>query len=354
MYQPNTNYRQTGQNIYGNQLNRNQNNSNNIYGRNNQTNLNKNNNAPNNKNTKNQKYGDLQIEAIFGDGRAQNISPQDYELKKKLDNITNQYTAIFDNINNLANKFSGGNQDAYKFNSIKKEFEEIDDYCGTEHGKFISELYDISKDNKVLNYDYKKYKQNSRDCDENLKKIIAANQYDVLLSVNSNNSTDNKNRLRKYINNKKNKNKKNDNDNYSNKNKYDNPNSYESESKNNNYNFGNSIYGDNNNQQNFNFGNDIYSNSNKKYENPNEVGNDDYYNNRNMGKISVKFIYRNSEKKMEYNSYESAEYLYYTALELKDDPRIYDKNGAVLTYDYLKDKKIYQIFANSEPILDVY
>ena len=82
MYQPNTNYRQTGQNIYGNQLNRNQNNSNNIYGRNNQTNLNKNNNAANNKNTKNQKYGDLQIEAIFGDGRAQNISPHDYELKK--------------------------------------------------------------------------------------------------------------------------------------------------------------------------------------------------------------------------------------------------------------------------------
>ena len=61
-----------------------------------------------------------------------------------------------DNINNMGSKFSDNNNNIREFNNIKKEFEEIDSYLALEHGKFISDLFDVSKDNKVLDYDYKR------------------------------------------------------------------------------------------------------------------------------------------------------------------------------------------------------
>ena len=355
MYQQGGNYKP---NIYGIQYNNNQNNINTSYIRKNQV-------HENQKNTSNQKYGDLEIQTFFDEGKGQTISANDLNLKNDLEKITVQYMAIFDNINNMANKFSGGNEDIYKFNNIKKEFEDIDSYSGIEYGKFIGELFDISKDNQILNYDYDRYKRNPKECDAKLKKCISDCKYDVILSVNKHRSPEDINRIQKYVKSKTSKNTNNNN--------------YESRSNNRDYNqnkgnsefnFGNSIYGNNknNNQQAFNFGNSIYSNpNNNKYENPNEVGNDDYYGNRNNynpnqyesnynqdRKIAVKLVYQNRDKKYEYKANEKGELLYYAALELKDDPKIYDKRGKNWTYDKMKDLEIGKIFENIEPTLDIY
>ena len=366
MYQPGGNYRQ---NIYGNQYNNNQNNANMSYVRKNQV-------HENQKNTSNQKYGDLEIQTFFDEGKGQTISANDLNLKNNLEKITVQYMAIFDNINNMANKFSGGNNDIYKFNNIKKEFQDIDSYSGTEYGKFIGELFDISKDNQILNYDYDRFKKNPKECEAKLKKCISDCKYDVILSVNKHKSQEDINRIQKYIKSKTSKNTNTNSNSNSNKNKYENTNNYEQQSKNREeFNFGNSIYGNNknNNQQTFNFGNSIYSNpNNNKYENPNEVGNDDYYGNRgNYGnnynpnqyesnynqnrKITVKLVYQNRDKKYEYSANEKGELLYYAAYELKDgDPKIYDKRGKNWTYDKIKNLEIGKIFENVEPILDIY
>lgn len=371
MYQQGGNYRQ---NIYGNQYNQynnNQNNNINSYVRKNQVNDNKN----NQKNINHQKYGDLEIKTFFDEGKGQTISASDLNLKNDLEKITAQYMAIFDNVNNMANKFSGGNDDIYKFNNIKNEFKDMDAYCGTEYGKFIGELFDISKDNQILNFDYDRYKNNPKDCDEKLKKCISDCKYDVILSANKHKDSETINRIKKYINSKTSRSNNSNN----NKNNYENPNNYEQESNKRDYNQNkgnqNFNYGNNNNQS-FNFGNSIYSNpNNNKYENPNEVGDYGNYNNRGNNtygnnynynpnqyepnynqnrKINVKFVFQNNEKKHEYNANESAELLYYSALELKDDPRIYDKNGKSWTYDSIKNYKIGDIFANMEPILNIY
>ena len=371
MYQPGGNYRQ---NIYGNQFNNNQNNANNNYMRKNQANENNN----NQKNNSNQKYGDLEIETFFDDGKGQTISASDLNLKNDLEKITVQYMAIFDNINNMANKFSGGNNDIYKFNNIKKEFKDIDEFSWAEYGKYIGELYEVSKDSQILNYDYEKYKKNPKDCEAKIKKCISDCKYDVILSVNKHKSQEDINRIKKYISSKTNKN--NNNNNY--QSQQSNNNNY-NQNKGNQFNFGNSIYGNNknnnNNQQAYNFGNSIYSNpnNNSKYENPNEVGNGDYYGNNNNNyrgniygnnynpnqyesnynqnrKITVKFIYHNNEKKYEYNADDSGELLYYASLELKDEPKMYDKSGKKWDYQSIKDYKIGAIFENLEPTITIY
>ena len=120
-----------------------------------------------------------------------NYSQKDVELMGNLDAITKQYTSIFNEINELSSHFSGGNDDTYKLNNIKKELQDLDNYNASEYGKFISELFDISKDDKVLNLDYEKYKLNPQDADEKLKKVISDFKYDCILSVNKNNSHEN-------------------------------------------------------------------------------------------------------------------------------------------------------------------
>ena len=60
----------------------------------------------------------MNIQTFFNDGRMQNLSGKDLELKNKLDVLTNQYMAIFDNVNNMANKFSGGDDDMLRVGRI--------------------------------------------------------------------------------------------------------------------------------------------------------------------------------------------------------------------------------------------
>lgn len=372
-----------GQNIYNNQQRYNNYQQQSGLERKNQINLSNNNNMnnynvqrKNNQNSNpNKKYADLQIETFFNDGNRQNISGKDIELNNKLNILTNQYMSIFDNVNKMANQFSGGNNEMVKVNDIKKELAEADSYFATEHGKFVGELYEISNDPKVLTYDYPKYKSNPKDSEDNLKKIILNFQDEVILNVNKNNSQENITRLKNYINAKK-KNKNNNNSSYNNSNynqnnnsNYNQNNSYNNQN-NNSYNFGRgNIYGEqnnNNDNNNYGFGNSIYSNSNNnnKYPNPNEVGNDIYgQNNYNPNqyepgnyneKINVSFIYQNNTTKHEFNSTDSAELLFYTALEIKDDPKIYDKNGRCWDYDKLKPFKVGKIFEGVEPILNIY
>lgn len=397
------NYR--GNSIYNN-LNNNQN-KNNPYNQGNQSsslsrknqadfNSNKNNNNTNNtnKNLSNLKYPDLEIETHFINGGNNEVNLQQ---NMELDALMKEYQKVFQDVEYMINQFSGSNDDTYKLNNIKKNLNELDTYCAREHEKFLSELIDISKDTNIYEYDYKKYKNNSKNYDEKLKKIISDNKYEVILRTNTNNSQENRERINNYI-----KNKKKDN-NKSNEKKYENPNSYEPQSNNYNnygnqnksssssgqvYNFGNNIYDNNQNNIDSNqrypqyaFGNSIYSNqnnynSNKKYENPNEIGNGDIYGNNNNyrgksiygnnynpnqyesqnygGKISVRFTYQNNNITREYNPNDKAEVLYYTALERKDDPKLYNRRGRMFVYEDLKDLRVIDVFEGAEPALSIY
>ena len=349
-----------GQKVYNNNQNINNNyqNQNNL-ARKNQVYGNNNREAKFNPPNLNQKYGDLEIETFFNNGRMQNISGRDMELKSKLEVLTNQYMTIFDNVNNMANKFSSGNDDMNKVNNIERELKDIDSYNAIEYGKFIGELYEVSKDPNTLQYDYNNYKANPQNAEIYLKKMISDNKYDVILSVNKNNSQENIKRLTNYINSKKNK---NNNQNY-NQNKQ-----YESQN-NNNFNYGGSSYGNqnqNNNQQPFVFGNSIYSNNsnNNNYENPNEIGNGNIYGNnynpnqyepRNDNqKIRVNFYCEGKDNFHEYESNEPAEALLLVPFTLKDEPKIYDQKGRYLSYEVLKDIKIKDVFVGIEPILNIY
>ena len=379
---------QPGQNIYG----RNYAGNNNVY------NPNKINNAygnanvmtkkkeyPNemkNKAVGSQKYADLEIQTYFGNGQNNMMSAKDLELKKNLDIMTNQYMAIFTRVNEMANHFSNGGDETSNLDKIKRELKEVDDYNAIEHGKFISELFDVSKDSNVLNFDYQRYKQNSKDFEEKLKKIISDHKYDVILSVNKNNSKENIKRIKNYISSKRNGGN-DSNNNYNNNNgNYEKQNSYGQ----NNYN----NYGNQNgpSQMAFVGGNDIYNNPNQnqknyppymygnnnnynnQYENINDIGNGNIYsNNRNNNnynnyqnqygqnrdeKINVKLIYNGNEKSYPFSSNDSGELIFLSAMEIKDEPKIYDKKGNWLSYELLKDMKIGEIFKDIEPILNIY
>ncbi len=305
----------------------------------------------------NQKYVDLEIETYFDDGRNNNYSQKDAELMYNLEELTKQYTSIFNEINEISSHFSGGNDDTYKLNNIKKELNDLDNYNASEYGKFISLLFEVSKDEKILNIDYTTYKQNPQDADEKIKKTISDCKYDCILSVNKNNSNENIQKIKNYINEKKNGGNNNNNN------------------QNNQFGFGNSIYGNqnNSNQQPYKFGSSIYGN-NPKYENPNEYGNynnkNDYtgksiYGNNNYSnpnqvdssfnnKIKVTFVCNGNTKIQEYDANENAYLLFYFAMELKDNPKIYDKKGNTYIYDNLKDLTVGQFFKDIEPTLNVY
>lgn len=361
-------------------------------------NNNKNNNNANNsnKNLANLKYPDLEIQTHFNDGSNNDANSQS---NNELDALMREYQTVFQDVDNMINQFSGGTDNTYKLNNIKKDLKDLDAYCASEHERFLSELFDISKDNNIYDYDYKKYKQNCKTYDDKIKKVISDNKYEVILSTNKHNSQENKERINNYI--KKKKDQSN-----TNKKKYENPNSYDPPSNNysnyNNYgnqnksssssgqqfNFGNSIYGNNqnNNQDNgqryppYAFGNNIYSNqnnSNKQYENPNEIGNGDIYGNDNNyrgrsiygnnynpnqyesqnygGKISVRFTYQNNNTTVEYSSSDKADLIYYKAYEIKDgEPKIYNRKGRSFTYETLKDLRVIDVFEGAEYSLSIY
>lgn len=363
-------------------------NNQNSFQRKNQSNFNQNNNRNDNKkNTKiNCKYGDLQLEAHFSDGNSNNSSQKNIQLKNNLSQLESQYNESYNKINNLANKFSGASDEMVKLINIKKTLKEINSYFAIEHAKFLNELYEITQDNNVVNFDYEKYIRNPKDYDDKLKKIIIDNKYDIILGVNKNNSQENIKRIKNYIKEKKIDNNYNGKNQSKSQNNYESGNDYENQNKSSQqFNFGNSIYGDKNKsyQQTTGLNSNIYGNqnNNRKYENPNEIGNSDWYGNNKPNdyrinsiygnnnynpnqvesnnfndnrKITVKFIYQNNEKNTEFNSNESGAILFYKALELKDDPKIYDLKGRVLTYDTLKEMRIKDVFEYEEPTLNIY
>ena len=414
------NYR--GNTIYdrlNNNKNNYNNNQNNAYGqgnqasgltRKNQADFNKNNNnninnaTNSNKNISNLKYPDLEIQTHFNDGSINDVNSQS---NMELDSLMKEYQIISQDIHNMMNQFSGGTDNTYKLNNIKNDLKELDAFSALEHAKFLSELIDISKDTTIYDYDYKKYKNNTKFYDDKIKKVISENKYEIILSTNKNSNSDTKERINNYIKNKKEQIDRNKNMNNYNEKKYENPNSYEPPRNNyNNYNnyenqnkpdsssrqqfnFGNSIYGNNQNSNQdssqrypqYGFGNNIYanqnsSNSNKKYEDPNRIGNGDIYGNDNNyrgrsiygnynpnqyesqnygGKISVRFTYQNTNKTQEYNPNDKADALYYFAYGIKDsEPKIYNRKGRSFTYETLKDLRIIDVFEGAEPELSIY
>ena len=408
-----------------------QNNQQNFYQQNNQQNVHQQNNLQNNfgrnqyeqnnydvrapqiqqnkNNSKNQKYQNLEIETFFGNGH-QNFTQKDQQLQNELRDIEDKCTKIFNDINSLARNFSGGNNDMNKVQNIKKELEDLDNYNANEHGKFLSELYEVTKDEKIL-YDYTTYKENISDCDNKLIKNITDFKYDILLAVNKHNSQENISRIKRYINSKKNAmnnneqqnksnyNNNNNNNNYNNnnnksiynnnnnKNNYNN-NNYNNENQQSKYNYGNNnyenknrpyggnnIYGNQNTNNNYPYPappnpnnayqnpNSGYVNPNNGYENPNEYENDygrqnnynqNQQNSKKIEKITVKFVYKDQTITRDYNSDEMAYLLHYTGMEMKDDPKIYDSKGRYYDYEGLKDLTVGEVFKGIEPTLKIY
>ena len=348
------------------------------------------NRPPINTNVKVQKYPFLEIETFFDDG-SQKYSKKDQELENYINSLTNRTKEIDNKINSLANSFSGGDNNMSRISTIKKELEDICKFNAEEHVKYISELYDICKDEKVV-CDYAVYSKDPKTNDENLIKILSEYKYDAILAVNKNNSAENIKRIKIYIDGKKNEWSKkvpesNNNYNYNNNYNNNNNNNYNNNNYNNNnynnYNNNNrnNIYENNNQQQkndyqtgvynssnkSYGFGNNIYQNPNSNpnpkpnsiYENPNEYGNDDYNlindnnNPQNNEKITITINFKGEAKQVTYEANENAYLLYYYALELKDDPKIYDKDGRMYNYDTLKDFTIGELFKDIEHKIDI-
>ena len=297
-------------------------------------------------NKSNKKYSELQIQTFFNDGKKKSMSNQEAELKKNLENITNQSNIIFDNVNKISKENSGGSNDLSILKNIKSKLENLDNFNASEHGKFISLLFEICNDEKVLNCDFKKYKENPAESDKKLKEIISKYKYDIVLGVNKNNTEENIKKLQKYIDQKKNKDKapnnnsnnnqgninnnqnngqmqnnnQNNQNNYNMNNKFENPNSFDdndfnilgndnknnsnSESNNNNYNFnnGNKNYNNGNNSNNFNNGSKSYNNNNgnksisrNNNNNYNNSNNNNNYNKKNNNYNSYNNNYNNNQ-----------------------------------------------------------
>ena len=228
-------------------------------------------NQSNNILKQNKKYGDLEVRAFFRDENSNSLSAKDLKIQNDLNSLVNQYLNIFDNINKLNNyKPKGVNADFPKLNEIKKELEQVDSFNGNEYSNFIGQLYEVSKDDKVLNLGYDTYKKNPRNGDEEIKKIISNFKYDIVLYTNKDNTKANYKKLNNYIDKKNNAKKKQDNNNNNNFN--NNNNNYNNNNNNNN----NNNY--NNNSNNYNNRNNNYNNNNNNYNNNN---NNNYRNNNN-------------------------------------------------------------------------
>ena len=370
-------------NIYGNQINKNQNQNQNQNKINNYAkNQNQNKQNGNQKNIPNKKYADLEIQTFFNNENNTGLSAKDMTLKNELETITNQYMATFNNINEISAKFAKGNDNIDTANKIQKDIELIEFENSMEYQNFIGQLFDVTKKGDVTNLSYDLYKKNANEGDQKLKKIIADYKYDLILFVGKNESADKYNKLRNYINeknrsdyyynNNNDNNKNNYNDNYgNNNNRYDNPNMGPgpAPSQNNNYNYqnnrnqnGNDYYSNYNNGGNYrnNYGNNNYDEYNRMngegYGNNyrQNYGNNDYnYNNYSSGKINVKFIVNGRTTYHEFDPNDSGEKIFWHAMDEKDNPKIYNKNGRLLTQDILREMKIKNIFAECEPVLNI-
>ena len=165
---------------------------------------NPNQNRPNgNQKIINKKYADFEIQTFFNNENNTGLSAKDMQLKGELETLTNQYMATFNNINELAKKFSQGNDNMYKVSMIQKDLEQIEFENANEYGNFIGQLYEISKNASVTNLTYDNYKRNPNDGDQKLKKIIGDYKYDMILAANKNTNQANYNKIQNYVNEKK-------------------------------------------------------------------------------------------------------------------------------------------------------
>ena len=299
----------------------------------------------------NKKYADLEIKPFFRNDNNPSLSAKDLQMKQELDTITKQYMTIFNNINNLSNNSSNDDYNiSNKLSKIKNELKQVDNFNGNKYSIFIGQLYEVSKDDKVLNLDYDSFKKNNREIDDQIKNVISDFKYDIVLYTNKNNTTPQTyGKLNDYIKKKKQNNNNNTINNPSNQNN-SNSNYYPSE---------NLI--DNDDDGGFNLLKTDITQTNQKFEDPNDISNynnlNSYFNNQNKNNsepISVKFIIDGNEAFHEVKSNDSGEVLYLLAMQSKDDPKIYTIDGRNLTYDVLIRSKIGEIFGDFEPVLNIY
>ena len=299
----------------------------------------------------NKKYADLEIRPFFRNDNNPGLSAKDLQMKQELDTITKQYMTIFNNINNLSNNSSNDDYNiSNKLSKIKNELKQVDNFNGNKYSIFIGQLYEVSKDDKVLNLDYDSFKKNNREIDDQIKNVISDFKYDIVLFTNKNNTTPQTyGKLNDYIKKKKQNNNNNTINNPSNQNN-SNSNYYPSE---------NLI--DNDDDGGFNLLKTEVTQTNQKFEDPNDISDynnlNSYFNNQNKNNsepISVKFIIDGNEAFHEVKSNDSGEVLYLLAMQSKDDPKIYTMDGRNLTYDVLIRSKIGEIFGDFEPVLNIY
>ena len=299
----------------------------------------------------NKKYADLEIKPFFRNDNNPGLSAKDLQMKQELDTITKQYMTIFNNINNLSNNSSNDDYNiSNKLSKIKNELKQVDNFNGNKYSIFIGQLYEVSKDDKVLNLDYDSFKKNNREIDDQIKNVISDFKYDIVLYTNKNNTTPQTyGKLNDYIKKKKQNNNNNTINNPSNQNN-SNSNYYPSE---------NLI--DNDDDGGFNLLKTEVTQTNQKFEDPNDISDynnlNSYFNNQNKNNsepISVKFIIDGNEAFHEVKSNDSGEVLYLLAMQSKDDPKIYTMDGRNLTYDVLIRSKIGEIFGDFEPVLNIY
>ena len=299
----------------------------------------------------NKKYADLEIRPFFRNDNNPGLSAKDLQMKQELDTITKQYMTIFNNINNLSNNSSNDDYNiSNKLSKIKNELKQVDNFNGNKYSIFIGQLYEVSKDDKVLNLDYDSFKKNNREIDDQIKNVISDFKYDIVLFTNKNNITPQTyGKLNDYIKKKKQNNNNNTINNPSNQNN-SNSNYYPSE---------NLI--DNDDDGGFNLLKTEVTQTNQKFEDPNDISDynnlNSYFNNQNKNNsepISVKFIIDGNEAFHEVKSNDSGEVLYLLAMQSKDDPKIYTMDGRNLTYDVLIRSKIGEIFGDFEPVLNIY
>ena len=303
----------------------------------------------------NKKYADFEIQTFFQNDNKLGLSARDMTLKGDLEVITNQYMATFDTINELSKKFSHVNENMYKVDMIKQNLDQIDFQTSNEYGNFLRELYDITKNTSVTSLTYDKFKRDRREGEQKLKQIISDYKYDIILNTNKNSTQANYKRLSNYVDEQKRKNYYN-NYNYD-RNDYNQ--NYSPAPSQNNYNNnqsnGSNYYNDYNNGGEYgnNYNNYNQGNGNNKYYN--NYGNNDYNYNNYSGKIRVKFIVNNGrETYHEFDPNASGEELYLYALQEREEPKIYTKKGRYLRQAELRETKIKDVFAECEPILNVY
>ena len=222
------------------------------------------------------KYGDFEIQTFFSNEKNTGMSAKDMQLKNELNTITNQYMATFNTINELARKFSQGNENMCKVDMVRQDINQIDFQGSNDYSKFISQLYDITKNANVANLTYDNYKNNKKGTEQEIKKVINDFKYDIILFTNKNSSKDVYKRLNNFVSEQKSKEGRNYYyNNYNNNDKNKNNNDYNQNlnpaPSQNNYNYQN--YNDNNNRN----GNSYYNN----YNNGGSYGSDYNYNQGN-------------------------------------------------------------------------